>query len=296
MGFIFAIASAAMFALSGIFASALMGAGWSAIAAVTVRIFLSALLLLVPTIIMMRGRWGLMRRAWPQVLLFGAIAVAGCQLAFFLAVQYIPPSLALLIEFLGPVLLVAWIWARTRVSPGVITIAGALLALAGLAAVSGVGSEIALHPLSAFFALIAAVGLAIYFATGARTDHGIPPIPFVGFGLIVGAVILGLFGLTGILPLTATNEAAVIGGQPVPAWLAVAGLALIATALPYTFGVSASRNLGATMASFTGYSEPIFGILWTIALLSIVPTGMQWLGATLIIAGVITVKIGQLRR
>ena len=37
-GFLFAIASAASFALSGIFASALMSAGWSAGAAATLRI------------------------------------------------------------------------------------------------------------------------------------------------------------------------------------------------------------------------------------------------------------------
>ncbi|UOR03018.1 hypothetical protein MUN77_06895 [Leucobacter allii] len=48
------------------------------------------------------------------------------------------------------------------------------------------------------------------------------------------------------------------------------------------------------MASFTGYSEPLFGILWTIVLLALVPTGRQWLGAVLIVAGVVAVKLGEL--
>jgi drug/metabolite transporter (DMT)-like permease len=48
------------------------------------------------------------------------------------------------------------------------------------------------------------------------------------------------------------------------------------------------------VASFTGYSEPLFGIFWTIVLLSVVPSGAQWIGAALIVAGVVTVKVGEL--
>lgn len=294
-GFLLAVGSAASFALSGIFASALMEAGWSAGAATTARITLAALTLLAPTIIMLRGKWVLVKRAWVQILLFGVLAVAGCQLAFFLAVQFIPPSLALLIEFMGPVLLMLWVWASTRIPPSLITIFGAVLAISGLVAISGVIMGGTLHPLGMFFALIAAVGNAAYYATGARSDHGIPPIPFVGLGLIVASVVLIFFDITGLLPFAVTNHPVTLAGVDAPAWVAVAGMVLISTVLSYVLGVGASRILGATMASFTGYSEPMFGIFWTIVLLAVVPTGSQWLGAALIIAGVVTVKIGELR-
>lgn len=294
-GFFLAVGSAASFALSGIFASALMEAGWSAGAATTARITLAALTLLAPTVILLRGKWGLVKRAWVQILLFGVLAVAGCQLAFFLAVQYIPPSLALLIEFMGPVLLMLWMWASTRIPPSFVTILGALLAIGGLIAISGVVVGGALHPLGIFFALIAAVGNAAYYATGARSDHGIPPIPFVGLGLIVASVVLIAFDVTGVLPFAVTKQPVTLAGIDAPAWVAVAGMVLISTVLSYVLGVGASRILGATMASFTGYSEPMFGIVWTIVLLAVVPTGSQWLGGALIIAGVVTVKIGELR-
>lgn len=272
-----------------------MEAGWSAGAATTARITLAALTLLAPTVILLRGKWGLVKRAWVQILLFGVLAVAGCQLAFFLAVQYIPPSLALLIEFMGPVLLMLWMWASTRIPPSFVTILGALLAIGGLIAISGVVVGGALHPLGIFFALIAAVGNAAYYATGARSDHGIPPIPFVGLGLIVASVVLIVFDVTGVLPFAVTKQPVTLAGIDAPAWVAVAGMVLISTVLSYVLGVGASRILGATMASFTGYSEPMFGIVWTIVLLAVVPTGSQWLGGALIIAGVVTVKIGELR-
>lgn len=294
-GFLFAIGSAASFAVSGVFASALMAAGWSPGAAVTARIVLAALVLAAPTIILLRGSWSLVHRARGQILLFGVLAVAGCQLAFFLAVQFIAPSLALLIEFTGPVLLMLYTWARTRIAPSPVTLLGALLAVVGLVAIAGLVGGEALHPLGVLFALGAAVGLAAYFALAAKADHGIPSLPFTGLGLATAAVILVIASATGLLPFTVSSAPARIAGTEVPIWVAVAGLVLISTVLSYVLGVMAARALGATVASFAGYSEPMFGILWTIVLLGILPTGPQWLGAGLIIAGVVTVRIGELR-
>lgn len=295
-GFLLAIGSAASFALSGIFASALMQAGWSAGAATTARIAFSAIVLLWPTIVLMRGRWDLVRRAWPQLLVFGVLAVAGCQLAFFLAVQYIPPSLALLIEFTGPVMLMLWMWARSRVAPSWVTLAGAGIAVLGVVSISGVLAGVSLHPLGIAFALVAAAGNAAYYATGAASDHGIPTLPFVGLGLLIGAVPLIVAGAIGVLPFAVTSTPTTIAGVSLPPWIVVAGMVLISTVLSYLLGVAASRRLGATVSSFTGYSEPLFGIVWTIVLLAVVPTPLQWLGSALIVTGVITVKAGELRQ
>ncbi len=295
-GFLLAVGSAASFALSGSFASALLAAGWSAGAATTARITLAALVLAAPTALALRSRWRTVLAAWRPILLFGVLAVAGCQLAFFMAVQFIPPSLALLIEFMGPVILMLWIWARTRVAPAALTLIGAAVAVLGLVAISGAGAGGALHPMGIVFALIAAIGNAAYYATGASSDHGIPPIPFVGLGLAVGAVMLVVVSATGLLPFAVTGAPAAIAGAELPPAVVVAGMVLISTVLSYVLGVAASRRLGATVASFTGYSEALFGIVWTIVLLAVVPTGAQWAGAALIIAGVVAVKTGEILR
>lgn len=294
-GFVLAVGSAASFALSGIFASSLIVAGWSAGAAATARICVAALVLAVPTALALRGQWRQVLRAWRPLLMFGLLAVVACQLAFFFAVQFIAPSLALLIEFMGPVLLMLWIWTRSRIAPAPLTLVGAAIAVLGLVTISGLAAGGSLHPLGIAFALIAAVGNAAYYAAGASSDHGIAPLPFVGLGLAVAAVSLAIVSTTGLLPFTVTNVNPVIAGAKVSPVFVVAGMALISTVLAYVLGVSASRRLGATVASFTGYSEPLFGIVWTIVLLAIVPTGTQWLGAGLILAGVVGVKLGELR-
>ncbi|MBO1902540.1 DMT family transporter [Leucobacter weissii] len=295
-GFVLAIGSAACFALSGIFASALISSGWSPGAATTARILFAALALLIPTLVMLRGQWSRVLRAWRTILLFGLLAIVACQLSFFVAVQFIPPSLALLIEFMGPVLLMLWTWARTRLAPSGVTLLGAALAVLGLVAISGVLAGGALNPLGILFALVAAVGNAAYFATGASQEHGIAPLPFVGLGLALAAVGLGIVSAVGLLPFRISSSPVTIADAEVPAAAAVAGMVLVSTVCAYVLGVAASRRLGATVASFTGYSEAMFGIVWTIVLLSVVPTAIQWLGAALIIAGVVTVKVGELLR
>lgn len=292
-GFLLAVASAACFALSGVFASALISAGWSPGAAAAARICVAAAVLAGPTIVMLRGRWRLVLRGWRHIVLFGLLGIVCCQLAFFLAVAYIAPSLAILIEFMGPVLLMLWFWARTRVAPSGLTLVGAVVAVLGLVTVSGVAFGGAIHPLGVLFGLLAAVGNAAYYAAGASADHGIPTIPFVGLGLAVAAVGILAAGAIGVLPFSATADPVLLAGARVPMWTAVAGVALVSTVLAYLCGVAASRRLGATVASFTGYAEPLFGIVWTIVLLAVFPTPSQWLGAALIIAGVVVVKLGE---
>ncbi|WP_306233055.1 EamA family transporter [Agrococcus beijingensis] len=295
LGFAFALASAGSFGLSGIFASALLDGGWSAGAVTTVRIAGGALVLLLPTLRLLRGRWDAVLRSWREVLVLGLLAVALCQLAFFSAVVFIEPSLALLIEFLGPVLLVLLGWAVTRRAPARLTLAGAGVALVGLALISGIGGD-ALHPVGVLLALLAAVGNAGYWVAASKADSELHPIALAGLGLVVGAIVLGAASATGLLPFVVSAAPVQLAGATVQAWLVVLLLVVIATATAYVIGILGARRLGATLASFVGYSEPMFGILWTAVLLLVLPSPMQWLGAIAIVVGVVLVKLGQVDR
>jgi len=99
----FAMASAASFGLSGSLARGLMDVGWSSAAAVSVRILLAAVVLAPLAVVQLRGRWDLLGRNLPLVGVYGLLAVAGCQLAFFNAVERMPVGVALLIEYMSPV-------------------------------------------------------------------------------------------------------------------------------------------------------------------------------------------------
>src|SRR5690348_3837345 len=76
-----ALASAATFGSSGPFAKSLLVEGWSSGAIVLLRVTGASLVLAVPTVLALRGRWSLVREHLTTVLAYGAVAVAGCQVA-----------------------------------------------------------------------------------------------------------------------------------------------------------------------------------------------------------------------
>jgi drug/metabolite transporter (DMT)-like permease len=78
--------------------------------------------------------------------------------------------------------------------------------------------------------------------------------------------------------------------------LAVAELALVAAAAAYLLGVTAARILGSTVASFVGLTEVLFAVLFAWLLLGELPGPVQLLGGVGIVAGVVAVRLGELRR
>ena len=102
-----ALVSAASFGTSGAFATSLLSAGWTAGAAVTVRVAIAAVVLTLPALLGLRGRVGQLRRSGGRVAAYGVFAVAGAQLCFFNAVQHVPVAVAMLQEYSGILLVVA---------------------------------------------------------------------------------------------------------------------------------------------------------------------------------------------
>ena len=81
--------SAGTFGTSGIFASVLISAGWSPAAVAIARLGGAAVLLTVPAVVQLRGRWALLRRDASRVVIYG-LAIACGQLFYFNAIESIP--------------------------------------------------------------------------------------------------------------------------------------------------------------------------------------------------------------
>ncbi len=112
-----AVASALAFSSSGPFIKPLLEAGWSLGAALLVRMGVAGLILSPALFLAIRRQRGFLRRHWRLILGFGLMPVLGCQLFFFSAMQRMPVAVALLIQYLAPVMLVAFVWLRTRRAP-----------------------------------------------------------------------------------------------------------------------------------------------------------------------------------
>jgi drug/metabolite transporter (DMT)-like permease len=290
-----ALLSAVSFSTAGSFARPLTEAGWSAGAAVAVRIAIAALVLAVPAALAMRGRWRALRGNLRMIAVYGLVAVAGCQVAFFYAIQYLSVGVALLLEYLGAVLVVLWLWLRHRQRPRRLTLAGTVLALLGLVCVLDLTNGAQVHWVGVLWGLAAAVGLAVYFVLSARGDSGLPPVAVAGAGMWVGTAALLTLGALGAVPMQASFGAVEFAGVSTHWLVPVLGLGLIAAAVAYSTGIGAARLLGAKLASFVGLTEVAFAVLVAWLVLSELPTLIQLFGGVLIVGGVVVVRLDELR-
>src|SRR6478735_9218472 len=168
VGLIMAVTSALAFSSSGPLIKPLLEAGWSLGAALLVRMGVSGLVLAPALVMAMRRERSFVRRHWRVILGFGLTAVAGCQILFFAAMQRMPVAVALLIQYLAPVLLVVYAWVRTRRTPSRLVLG-------------------------------AAVCVRAYFLIAERTSDDLPPLALASGGLLVGAVLMAILGFSGIL-------------------------------------------------------------------------------------------------
>ena len=284
-GFGLALVSAATFGTSGTFARSLIDTGWSPAPAVPVRISLAALILAIPALLALRGRWNVLRRNVRMVAIYGLVAVAGCQVFYFNAVQHLSVGVALLLEYMGIILIVGWLWIRNGQRPRRLTIAGSVAGLIGLVFVLNLVGDTHIDTVGVLWGLGAAVGLAVFFVLSATSDSELPALAMASGGMAIGAVTLLVLGAFGALPMQANVADVDIADHQVSWLVPVIGLSLVAAAIAYVAGIAATRILGSKLASFVGLTEVLFAVMFAWLLLGEMLTAMQLLGGVLIVAG-----------
>ena len=292
-GLLVAFAAALAFGMSGAWARGLIDAGWTPGAAVTARVWVAAIVLLVPTLIALRQRWSLLRRNTGMIVAYGLLAVTATQLCYFQAVAVMDVGIALLIEYTAPAAVVLWLWLRRGERPTRRSIIGAVVAFAGLVLMLDVLTGARIDAGGIVWALAAMMGAATYFVLSARDDTGLPPLVLAGAGLLLGALGLTLAGVLGVLPMTWTFDDVAYRFGTVPWFVPVLAIGILATALAYVLGIASTRMLGSRLASFVALAEVIAAMLFGWMLLGQLPGPVQLLGGALVLVGVVVVKLGE---
>jgi drug/metabolite transporter (DMT)-like permease len=293
LGIPLAIGAAFAFGMSGGWARGLIDAGWTPGAAVTARIWVAALVLLIPTILSLRGRWGLLRRNAGLIAAYGLLAVTATQLFYFQAVAVMDVGIALLIEYTAPVAVILWLWIRRGERPSRRSILGAVIAFVGLVLMLDVVTGAEMNVPGTLWALGAMVGAATYFVLSAKVDTGLPPLALAGSGLLLGAFGLTVAGAVGVVPIVWTTDDISYRFGTVPWFVPVLALGVIGTAVAYLLGIASTRMLGSRLASFVALTEVLAALLFGWLMLGQLPDLLQALGGALVLAGVVVVKLGE---
>lgn len=290
--------SAMCFGTSGTFGAALEGAGWSPAGAVLVRVAVAAAVLTVPAAVALRGRWGLLRRSWRRVTSYGLVGVAACQLGYYNAIAHMDIGISILLEYLGIVLVVGWLWVRHGQRPRRLTVLGGIAALGGLGLMLDLSGSGGVSLTGVLSALAAAVAMAVYFfqsavPSGANQADVLPPVALTWGGMLTGGAAIAALGSARLMPLRFAASPVTLLRTQVSWVVPVLGIGVIAAAVAYVTGIAAVRRLGPKLGSFVAMAEVLFAAGFAWALLHQVPTGMQYLGGALILAGVVAVRLDE---
>ena len=198
------------------------------------RIGIAALALTVPALLQLHGRWHLLRRAAGSVVAFGLMAVTGAQLFFFNAVEHLSVGVALLLEYSGTLLVVAWMWLRHHQRPSRLTLVGGVVAIGGLVLVLDLTGSQRVDLVGVLWGLGAATGLATYFVISAHGEDVLPPVVTAWSGMLVGAATLGAAGLVGIVPFRMATRDVHFAGHTTSWLVPAAGVSLVGGGEEYT--------------------------------------------------------------
>ncbi|AOS63896.1 EamA family transporter [Actinoalloteichus hymeniacidonis] len=280
-GLLFAVAAALTFGASGPLARALIDTGMDPLHVTWLRVA-GAALFLVPVAIRRRH----MLRARPGLLLaFGVFPMAGIQAFYFASLARIPVAVALLIEFLGPVLVLVWLRVVRRTPVSRQAAVGIVLAVAGLTLLVEVFSGSTLDPIGIALALGAAACQATFFILSDSGGQDVDPPAVIAFGAIVASVVLLPIAQPWNLRWELVTGTVEISGIAMPAMIALLWLAGVSTALAYLAGVAAVRRLSPAVAGAVGYLEVVTAIVLAWLLIGEALSPMQTLGAVIVLAG-----------
>jgi drug/metabolite transporter (DMT)-like permease len=283
------------FGTSGPLVKPAMNAGLSPQQVASFRITLAAVLLLTFMAITRPALLRVRRRDLPLLTGYGLVGVAAVQLLYFAAVSRIPIGVAMLLEFAAPVLVALWVrFVRRTVLPARAWV-GTAIALVGLVMVAQVWQGLRLDALGLLFGIGAALCAAGYFLIGDRGVSTVAPLGLVTWGLVVGAVAVGVMAPPWTLPTDLLVADAAIGGGHVPVWTLLVACAVISTAIAYLLSISSMRFLPANVVSVVALCEPIVAITLAWLLLGQALSPVQIVGAAVLLAGATVVQLSSPR-
>jgi drug/metabolite transporter (DMT)-like permease len=285
-----AAAAALLFGVNGTVSKLALEAGLTSTRLVELR-SVGAALCLLATVLLTRPRaLAVDGKELAFLVVAGIVGIGLVQWLYFVAIARLPVGIALLLEYLAPVLVALWV-RFVRREPVRRRIWGALaLCLVGLAVVAEVWSGLTLDGMGVLAGLGAAGALAAYYLTGEHSLTTRDPLSLATWTFTAAAIFWSVLQPPWSMEWAALGEAVALpgpfGGSEVALWSLVAWIIVLGTVVPYGFVLLAIRHLGSTRTGLLGMAEPVTSGLVAWVVLSEALSTVQVLGGAVVIAGI----------
>jgi drug/metabolite transporter (DMT)-like permease len=239
------------------------------------------------------------RRELPFLLAFGILGLALVQWTYFAAIDRLDIGIALLIQYTAPLMIALWarFAMREHVRARVWTALG--LSLVGLALVVDVWRGLTLDGIGVVFAFGAALSFAFYILMAEQGVRRRDPVSLLCLGMFFSSVFWAVVQPWWSFPAEIVDDDVSLLGNladyDLPVWLLMASVIVLGTIVPFALLVGSLRHLPATRVGIAAMFEPVAATIVAYLWLDEELSGMQLVGALLVLAGILLAQTARER-
>ncbi len=261
VGYAMVISASLLFALNGTVSKVVLQSGISSLELTQVRATGAFLGFAAVLAFARRGSLRLTPREVPYLVVFGIAGVALVQWLYFVSIGRLPIGIALLIEYIAPILIAVWAWAVFKEPVRRRIWAALVLALAGLSLVVQVWSGLSLDGLGVAAALAAALALAVYVLMAERAVKHRDPASLTCYGFLFAALFWAAVQPLWGYPAGRLDDSVSLLGHlerfALPVWALMLYVVVAGTMLTFLLVAAALRHISATRVGIVAMLEPV---------------------------------------
>jgi drug/metabolite transporter (DMT)-like permease len=290
VGYAMALAAAALFGINGAVIKVALGNDLSAYRLAELRCLFSFAVFVLIVAVARPERLRVGARELAYLAIFGASAVVLTQLLYVLALHRLKVGVALVLIFLGPLLVALWarFFGGRHVRPRFW--AALALSLVGLVLVVRIWDRFSLDGLGVAFALAGAGAYAFYVLYAEHAVGRRDPLSLLCFGFLFACVVWTVVQPWWSLPWHVLGDEVSLqgnlAGTHLPEWALVAWVVVLGTVVPFILVVGALQHLPATRVAICGMLEPVVATVVAYAWLDETLAPAQLLGGVLVLVAI----------
>lgn len=290
VGYAMVALAATLFAINGTVSKVILGSGIDSAQLTEVRCAGALAGLMLIALATRPASLPLRRAELPLIVALGVGGLALVQWSYFVAIHRVAIGIALVIQFVGPILVALWARFVYREEVRSRIWVALVLALTGLILIVEIWETHRPNAAGLAAAALAAVTYAAYILLAERGVRRRDPISLSAWGFFFATLFWSLLAPWWNFPGGRVDDHVSLLGNlasdHLPIWALMLWMVLLGTIVPFALVVAALRRISATRVGITAMLEPVLAIVVAWAWLGESLDPVQLSGAAVTLAGV----------
>lgn len=273
--------------LSGASGQYLMVHGFTALVLTNVRLLVAGGVLVLILAVTARERLLAFfrdKKALSSLACFALFGLLLNQYGYMAAIHETNAGTATVLQYICPVLILAYTCLRNRVAPSLLEICSIVLAISGtfLIATHGQLDQLSMTPMGLFWGIFSAFTYALYILLPIQLIKEWGSMMVIGVGMLLSGLVLTPF--SGLLQfrLQLTGDI----------FLALIGIVVIGTIIAYTLFLKGTSLIGPVKSSLLASIEPIAAVFFAFLVMGEQFFAVDFIGMAMILLAVTLITLG----